>query len=193
MALGASDNPKARGSRKTLDSDIPPTIGQDFLTSGREKNRGRLLGARGETNRCRGGKPQQILEPDPRRLLGDHRRRRHDRTKPVLIPAGGDDLGGRGAVEGTAGHKTEIPRSGTRNKSWLGCSHEAVENLVGGDAAAWKLAVKAFAQRLEVRSTANRSLDSRLAIGRGDVCSLTKQLTPIPHLASSGDGTHGCT
>ena len=85
-----------------------------------------------EAERGRFGDAEQVFQPDPDRLLDEGGRRGGDAVVGVLVPPGGQQVGGRGGLEGAPDHEAEVARAGRGDQGRLGGPDQPVDDRVRG-------------------------------------------------------------
>ena len=128
VALLTADDAYRRRTDQTVALDVPADLGEDVMSRRGEADGVGLLRAGDEADGRAGRESEQLLQPRAGGVLGGQRRRRHRSGEGVLVPPGGDDLGRRGSVEGTADDEAEVARPDAADEAGVGSGNERVEH-----------------------------------------------------------------
>ena len=108
MHLAADEDANRRRAGQAVAVDVPAGFGEHVLAGGRERGDVRHLAAGHERERCAVGDAEQLLQPRARDLLDDRCRWTGYVQAGVLIPGGGEPVGGERSRDRAADHEAEV-------------------------------------------------------------------------------------
>jgi hypothetical protein len=119
VRLLAREHAQRRGAGKAVRLDVPPDVAQDRVSRRSQAGEVRHLASGDEADAAAGRQPEQLAHPPGGHLLGDRERRGGRVAAGVLIPGGGQPVGGDRDRQGAADDEAEIARAGRGDQPGL--------------------------------------------------------------------------
>ena len=108
VAVVAHDDGKGRSAEETVGLSVPALGGEEMLTRSGEAGEIGHGGAGDEGSGGSGGKTEEFARPFESEVLEEGGDGRHGAERDVLIPGGGEDVGGAGGGQRSAVDKAEV-------------------------------------------------------------------------------------
>ena len=134
VALGTDHDPQRRRAGQPGALDVDADAGQHVVAGGGEADDVRHLGAGHQAERHAGRQAEQVDEPGADDLLGDGRGGAHDAEGHVLVPGGGEPVGGERGGQGAAGDEAEVAGAVGRDEA---AGRRGGERLDGAAGVGW--------------------------------------------------------
>jgi hypothetical protein len=133
VPLLAGQDADRRRADQAVPLDVVTDVGQHAMPRGGECGDVRHLAAGDERERHGRGQPQQVDQPCPGDLLERGGRRRRVREAGVLVPRGGQPVGGDPGRVRAAHHEREEARRVDRGQAGLGLADEVGDHVLHRD------------------------------------------------------------
>jgi hypothetical protein len=131
VAFHAGDDAHRRRVAQAVTLDVPAHLGEHVVAGRGQPDGVGGLATGHKSDRGRGRKTEEVLEPGSGTLLGDRRGRGQHRVERALVPARGHDLRSARGGQGAADDEPEEARPGGRHQPRLGRPEKLIEDLAG--------------------------------------------------------------
>ncbi len=187
VPLGPGDHPDARCADEAVGLDVVPRLLQHPVPATRDADRVGGLGAGHEADRGSRRQAQQVLHPATRRALGRFGGGRQRGAEGVLVPADGQDVGGRGGRRRPADHEAEEPRTDRSDQVPVGGREQLVDHLVGGRRVVGQRTAERRPRVLARRRTGDGPVADGVPVARAGPRGADEQVLEVAH-----SGTRRC-
>ena len=124
VGVGADQHAQAGRALQPVGFDVPAGGREHRVARRREARDVRHLAAGDKTDAARRGHAEELDHPAGRDRLGDDERRRHRHAARVLVPGGGQPVGGHGDRQRAADDEAEVARTGGGDEPRVGVGSE---------------------------------------------------------------------
>ena len=181
VPLLADDETDTRRALQPVALVIPTVRLEHGMTSGRERGEVRHHPAGDERERHVGGQAEHRRELATDDLLARGRSGRRRRERRVLIPRGGEVVGGEGRIEVAADDEAEVPRARHPLQTWRRPTDEVVDHLCRGATLLGHVACERIEHLRVARSRRDRAVVERLEEVGGVIGGVVQEGAQVAH------------